>query len=530
MSIIDDSFLAISNFRLWVNNQTGTPLLISDVPEIIPLRWTYFRDNWDFIKPDLIAAIPGYVFPDLLKATITAFSSLIDSQRASLNKKFNPFSNRDAFKTYFSIFDNILINNIALTKQESDLITNKVNVINNYTKKDFVAIRDTLRMGRDNIADTVGGSDPDYNRVYQRSSTSQLRDIALTDVAEMNIIQQSIDSVEAVLANIFNLSTVTVDPFALARSNANNPDYFVQLNTSGFLVRMQYGDSLQTLADRFLGTADRWIEIAIANGLKAPYVDEVGQEIPLISNGSKNQINIAGTDPQGNSNLDKIYVNQVVFLRSIVEVFPSQRTIIDIKTIPVSGEIVITLNGDLNLDLYKTAEGAVLKVFKPNTINSGFFVMIPSTTPLPNDVKSDTPWFLSTKSEDEKISKVDLLINDNGDLVFGNNGDLQLSFGLGNAMQAMKLKISIEQGSLSRHPTFGLTSVVGTATRRKSTARQTITDSIIAGVAADPRFAGVQSIDVADLSSGSASGFLITLVVKLAGSGSVIPLSFKVNV
>lgn len=527
MSAIDNAFLSLSNFRLWLNNQGGTSLLLSDFPELISLRWTYFRDNWGYLQSTLVKSIPSYVFPNLLQANIDALTNFINLQAASTNQNINPFSNSSVFTTYYAVFDSILLSNIALTQQEQAIVNNKLTVIKNYTKTDFVNILDSLTAARDYLADITGTSDPTYNAVFQRNSAAPMRSITLTDISQMYYIQQSIDGVNAVLANIYNLPTVTLDPFALAKANTNNPNYFIQQNISGYLVRMQYGDSLENLATRYLGTPDRWIEIAIANGLKPPYIDEVGQTIPLVANGGGSYINIAGTDAFGNSNYNKLYVNQVVFLYSNSMPMPVQYTIVAIKQIPISGELVIELKGDLNLSVYTVAENAVLQVFALDTINSKFFIMIPTTNALPDSVKTDTPWFLSTSSADAKLSKVDLLVDANGDLVFGNDEDLQLSYGVANAVQAMKLKIVTEQGSVPRHPTYGLASVVGVATNKRGQAQSILTSSILSSVAADSRFAGVQNISVTNLTTGS--GFLINLVVKLAGSGTAIPLTFQVN-
>ena len=85
--------------------------------------------------------------------------------------------------------------------------------------------------------------------------------------------------------------------------NANNSDYALEQHKSGRLTTINVGEDLQSLAARTLGDPDRFVEIAIANGLKAPYIDEIGETIPLISNGNSNLINIAKTDADGNLTL-----------------------------------------------------------------------------------------------------------------------------------------------------------------------------------------------------------------------------------
>ena len=169
-------------------------------------------------------------------------------------------------------------------------------------------------------------------------------------------LNEAIRAVDFILANSFSLENSTVDPFALARTNANNPAIDIQTYFSGTLERLNYGEDLQSLAARTLGDPDQWIDIAITNGLKPPYIDEVGEKIPLISNASLNQINIAETNANNELNIDKLSVGQIILLQSDVETFAEQRTIQSIKQVPVSGEIILELEGEPNLERYKISE------------------------------------------------------------------------------------------------------------------------------------------------------------------------------
>ena len=53
-------------------------------------------------------------------------------------------------------------------------------------------------------------------------------------------LQESIKAVNFILANSFSLDTSAVDPFALARQNANNPDIDINDYFSGSLVKLNY--------------------------------------------------------------------------------------------------------------------------------------------------------------------------------------------------------------------------------------------------------------------------------------------------
>jgi hypothetical protein len=298
-------------------------------------------------------------------------------------------------------------------------------------------------------------------------------------------------------------------------------------------VKLNYGESLESLANRYLGDPNKWLDIAIANGLKPPYIDEVGQRIPLLSNGSGNQINLAGTDINGNLNIDKLYINQQVLLQSNIEVVTDQRTIISVKQVPVSGEIILELDGDRNMNIYQTADQAYIRVFAPNTVNSGIYVLIPSPDPLPDNRVDEVPWFLAKSAEDEKRAKIDLAIDPSGDLTFTTNGDVKLSYGLDNAIQAVKLKIVTELGSLRYHPTFGFINVIGNKNLNIDSTRDLVVESINSQIEADGRFDRVENISVDylfnDTTATGAGAIVINLTVRLAGGTQAIPISFTVN-
>jgi len=518
--------------NLWFKLQTDEPLTLADVPEIFHFRWEYFRDNWEFIRDNYVDNISSYPDPDKLRLEIEEFDDFIQAQRTS-NSTRNPFSNDDMLFRFFTIFDNTLINSVNLTFEESQIVQNKINFVNSFTRSDFVAIRSEFQVERDAMADRASATDEDYNRVFDRSPQAARVDIKNKDINKMWQLQQAIKSVDFILANSFALESSAIDPFALARANANNPEIDIQTYNSGTLVKINYGEDLQALAKRTLGDPDKWIDIAIANGLKPPYIDEIGEKLSLISNASGNQINISSKDNDNNLNSDKLSIGQIVLLQSDTQTFPEQRSILNITETPISGELIIEFSGDLDLDKYKISENAYMRVYKQNTINSAFYVLIPSTTPLDDtDLTSDIPWFLASSGPTEKRQKVDLSLDENGSLNFDSTGDLQLSYGLDNSVQAVKLKLSVEQGELRRHPEYGLVAVTGSTNRDIEVVKAALIDSITSMISADERFSRVERLDVrySNPTTGTEStGFNIVLVVMLAGSGQLVPISFTVK-
>ena len=528
-----DIYRSVADLQLWFKVQNGDSLVMSDIPDILPIRWIQFRDKWTFLRELIDPLVPSYKDPDFLKEQLDDFTTFVDSQKNSISQA-NPFEDRDVFHKFFAVFDVFLINLIPISNDEQVIIDRETDRVNAFTKSNFITIKDNIVRARDEETDTNSASDVDYNRVFDRASVPAQTDLTIQDNKLSQVLQDAIKSIDFILANITSLDTITIDPFALAKVNANNPEIDIRSFAAGKLVKLNYNEDLPMLADRFFGDPDRWIEIAIANGLKPPYVDEVGEKISLIANASGNQINIAELSAGGELNIDKVFINQAVFLQSDTQNFSDQRLIINIEEVPVSGNIVLELDGEADLDKYKVNENANVRVFKPNTINSGFYILIPSEEDLPADLKVDLPFFLQTKGEDEKRQKVDLAIGNTGDLIFDHTDDLGLSFGIDNAVQSIKLKFAVEEGELHRHKDYGLIGITGAANHDVATLRSTLVESISNQISADSRFDRIERLDVEYFNTNDprfpGNAFLISLSVRLAGSNAVIPITFTVNI
>ena len=524
-SIVETAYSKLADLQLWYKIQDDSELKLSDIPAIIPLRWAYFRDQWEFFKPRLDDRVPSYFEPNMLRSHISTLDTFIKVQRTSPIP--NPFSRRSILYKYYSVFDSMELTRLNISYEERLIIEAEIRRVSGFTKTDFLDIKNSLRAARDELADQAGGSDDSYNTVFTRNAIPVRTDIRILDVSIMLLLVNGLKSIDFILANIYSLDTATVDPFALARANINNSEYALEQHKSGRLATLNSGEDLQSLAARTMGDPDKFIEIAIANGLKAPYIDEIGEKISLISNGNLNLINISKTDTAGEPNFNKFYINQVVFISSDVETSPDQRTIQSIKEVAISGEIIIELDGEKDLSKYKLAANAAIRVFKPNTINSSFMILIPSTEQVPGELKQEVPFFLKASSEDERQAKVDLFMTDDRDLNFTSSGDLQLSYGLQNAAQAVVIKMEVERGTLNRHPDFGLVNVKGKLTNNISGLQAALSKSSTEQVESDPRFERLEQITVQYISD--LHGFKIYLQARLSGSTAVIPISFSVN-
>jgi len=524
-------YAQIAKIDLWFKVQGGDPLTMADIPALIPLRWTQLRDKWEFLRLEILNNGARSIDSDAFKTQFDDFSDFIAAQR-SLPSFFNPLSDNAVSARFSLVFEVMPITIIPITNEESRLIAQTTNEVKGFTKQNFVTIRSQIELARDEYAAQRGTADSDYNRIYSRPTQKSQVAATVNDMQLLQYFQDSIRTIDFIIANILSLNSVSIDPFLLAKINANNPDIKIGQYANGQVAKLNYGEDLAGLAARTLGEHDRWIEIAIANGLKPPYIDEIGKRVFLISNASANQINIAPTDIDGNLLTNQLFVNQLVALQSNTQPIEELRAIVSIKAVPISGDLILELSGASNLSRYKISDNASVRIFQPNTVNSSLYLVIPSKAGAPSDVLQETPWFLKTSSTDEQLAKIDLMLSKTGDLMIVPSSDVKLSFGIENAIQAIQLKLTIELGELKRYLPFGLRSIAGLTNKATNSLKRLLASAINEQIAADSRFDGLKqlSIEYYNGNGGNtgASYFSIQLTVKMAGSNTVIPISFTV--
>lgn len=534
MSVVTTAYNSLSDLNLWLKIKAKDQLKLTDIPAIANLRFNYILENWNFIRTNVIENAESYADQKKFKHELGEFDFFVDIMRNQLDSVKGVSNNKDLIIKYYSVFDNMYINDLNLSKTEQSVIESETKRVLAFKKDSFIGIRSNLEAGRNAIADSIGATDETYNSIYNRSSLPQRLNPSISEIRNSYYFQQGINTIDTIVANetILN-SSAYVDPFAFARTNANNEEIDINTYSSGYLVKLNYGEDLRGLAQRVMGDSNRWLEIAIANGLKPPYIDEVGTKIPLISNARGDTVNIAATNEFAIPNKENVYINQIVFIQSDIETVPDQRVILSIRETPISGELNIQLSGDKNLDKYKSSNRAYLRVFKPHTVNSGFYILIPSNEQVSNQLNKPTPWFLRSSSQDEKNAGIDLLLDGSGDIGLNNFGDFQLSYGVDNAVQALKILLSTPLGSLSEHPNYGVANFVGATNSSPDELRTLIAETISSSIIKDPRFDRLEFLTVEYISEGSVgpSGFFIKLGTVLSGSsGSVIPISFSINV
>jgi len=427
---------------------------------------------------------------------------------AAPNKIFdNPGDN-------FDFFNEIRVGALNISPTLTRQIAAERARVRALTRKDFEANRDSFQSVMDDFTDFAGAGHPTYTRTFMRPAVTTTK-IPTPDDFDV----------------IFNLNQVIMEANRLAASGqVDDRNFLDSLNfvaglatrsgiafkvpTSKFSVPVPYGHTLEQISALYLGTPDRWHEIATLNGLREPYIDEVGFDLPLLTNGSGNQVNVA--------DVSNLFVGQGVYISSVAA--PRQfRRITGIETL-VPGLNLVSLDGDPTLSQFTTLAGAVLHAFLPDTANSQMTIFIPSDEqPSQNDLKTKSIPGVNEFDNMVRIGGVDLLLTPQGDLVITPDGDTRLAVGLTNLIQEARLSVSTPLGSLLHHPEFGLGIAAGT-----SIADLNAKDLLAAAknlFSTNPKFTGVESASV--LLNGPMAQ--IALTVGIAGTNSFLPLTFEVK-
>jgi hypothetical protein len=286
-----------------------------------------------------------------------------------------------------------------------------------------------------------------------------------------------------------------------------------QVPVSKYGIPFPFDYTLEDLASQYLGDVDRWMEIATLNGLREPYVDEVGFTYALVSNGFLSEITV-GSDTN-------LMIGQPIWLQSNY-VAREKRHILNIKVVGPSN-VVLTLDGEADLDKFLTTAKAYVQAFLPYTVNSHQLIYLPSDKG--TTFNEDLARIPGVDAFDDllEIGGIDLLLTSDNDLAITPDGDCRLAFGMQALIQRARIALGTPRGSLIRHKTFGFPIQAGQsiADMDINEAKLAISDMF----KDDPSFDGVIKVSITQ--TGAAANVSISLAVS--GQDTPLPVSFLVK-
>lgn len=503
------------DLTLFFKVDASLPFSLTDFPSIAESRWDFFRNNWSFIRQQYLEKI--LALPDGPVRTSAIHQHMHFTELVEGNRSYsqNPLANRNTFRRFKDLFEVILITDLEVTQSEQALIDRDLQRIDSLTKDDFYQMRQRVRITHDKAADSMGLGDPDYNKLLSRVGSPQIMSFQFDSF----IVLKSLIDLMNQITTLIPSETVEIakpDPFEVVRSALRNPQIPISSSQSGVIIPFPGGATLERLAAKYLGSPDKWLEIATANNLKFPYVDELGRKVPLLINGIGNTVIVSIKE------LVNFAIDQEVFIGSDGQKL-SPRRVVKIEQDKNNDQLLVTVSGDNDMSLYTTTQRAYVFIYALGTINSSKFIMIPTADGVGFKVNSQDPWFVKELSPDLQSAGVDLAIGLDDDLVIDSSGDLQLVYGLTNLAQAVNLKVQIKKEELIRNPDFGFSEIAGKL-KNSDVNNSIVTLLIESALAGDDRLQGTDSVGftVTDTS------IIINATVRVAGSQSSIPLTFDI--
>ncbi|CAB4127343.1 hypothetical protein UFOVP75_149 [uncultured Caudovirales phage] len=391
-------------------------------------------------------------------------------------------------------------------------INDEINRVRAFTRTDFEVMRDKLQIVAEDFADAIGQGSSDFNATFDRPVPKAQRTASSNDFDVLFALNNSVTSLSqlAVAGSQDNSRLQAIDFVAgLARQSG----IAFQQPVSKLAVPFPYGSTLEQLSAQYLGDPNRWMEICTLNGLRTPYIDEEGFELPLLTNGRNNQIVIGSAD--------NLHVGQSVTLFSN-NVVATKRHIMSIDN-STPTMVILKLDGERDLGRFITAANAKLHAYLPDTVNSQMQIFVPSQEQSPEDLTSKSIPGINDFDTLLNTGGVDLLLTTSGDAAIDANGDWRLAIGLNNLVQRTRIALATPRGSLPQHPTFGLGLTIGSSVADLD-AKELLkaTQGLFAN---DPDFTGVISAQVAK-QGGTAR---ISVNVGVAGQNQILPISLDVR-
>lgn len=427
----------------------------------------------------------------------------------SLNNIFeNPSEN-------FELFNDLSLNALTLTPQQQQAIDDELERVRLITIEDLRTFRKELVSLSLQLTNNFGAGNDTYSNIYGLQTPKE-RDIPMT-IEENEIVASIWESIQQydILISTKQYDDLNVEsPLEYVGGLANEAGIDFEQFPSKILVPVPFGLTIEEIAARYMGDADKWIEIATLNNMRSPYIDEDGFTMSFLSNSEGRRFNVDNSS-------DQLYLGQTIILKSDT-VLPFSRKIIEIEKLS-DNNYLITVNGEDNLDNLTTLDNASMQGYLPGTVNSQNQIYIPISEPSEEDDRIFEIPFLEEENL-TKLSKIDFLLTDDNDIAINSVGDFRLANGLTNLVQALKLKVITKKGTLLRHLDYGIGLEVGVSLA--DIENGSIVDSLNSLVEQDERFSGIERLDI-ELKG---PALKIDMAVNVANNSGIVPISFNVGI
>jgi hypothetical protein len=505
---------------LFAKDANGADLALSELPDAIKKRVaeSYVKavgDAANQIGTQTSAAVKRHLEQGLklaneTKDMVTARGVAAKARALATHPALDPFTRP---QTNFEFFESVSVGTLQLPHAVAAQVAKESSRVRMLRRRDFEVRRDSVRAAADRLAVALGAGNTTFEETYGivvAPIKTTPTDSDWEVLWALNAAAAAMDSLAATGDNEPTSRETAIDVMAGLHRRSG---IAFQKPVSKFAVPMPYGQTLEQLAFTYLQDQNRVGEIIALNGLKAPYIDEVGFDIPLLVNSAGREVVIATASIDS-----RLYVGQPAFVWSNA----ARRLRGRIQAIRTVGDqTVVELDQDLSG--YLVADGAKLSAFLPDTTNSQSLIFIPSDRP-PADDSFITKAIPGVDEFDPmvQVGGVDLQLDSTNDLILTEDGDCPLAAGLTNIIQSTRIMIGVQQGQLMGHPAFGVGFKVGNSTAEVSASDYV--GAVRRALQQDPTFGNVASVAIAKV-AGAAQ---IRISASIAGTTQLVPISFAI--
>jgi hypothetical protein len=417
---------------------------------------------------------------------------------------------------YYTLLDQVPVSSLSLTAAQQNQVNEIINTASQLTVATLKQYRANILQLALQLSNNFGSGSAYYNALFNQTPLMPVNQpITLDQYEILDTLYEALASYDILTATtqVDDLNIQNAIDYVAGLASTNGIEFTINGETSGkILVPVPYGLTIEGISARYLGDPQRWIEITTLNDLREPYIDENGFQLPLLSNGVGRQVVVASDQ--------YLYLGQVVFLNSLTQPI-SARTVTGLKQLSPTS-VLVTFDGLANLNTFLLADRAYIQCYLPGTVNSQQKIFVPTDLPVPPE-SSIIPPPGTTTDPLTGLSKVDWLLQSNGDLAINNYGDFRYSYGITEIMQALQVMFGTQAGKDLLNPNFGLNIKPGTI--NADLQLQDLYNSINQMIAQDPRFSGISNLNI--MLNGPTLG--INLGVTIPGQTGVFPVSFALQ-
>lgn len=176
-----------------------------------------------------------------------------------------------------------------LSVDESSLLRDEIDIVKKTTKQEYQTYLDDLLSFIDDASEKFNILPTGYNEFIGRSNAFSVdpnKQIQLNELDTLEALQKIQLVYELILANNFIFND-TINTFFQNVRNNYDGNLSIDTPTSVDEIYLPSNKTLEDLAAEYLGTAERWIEIALVNNLLPPYIDEASTTIRVKKSGDK---------------------------------------------------------------------------------------------------------------------------------------------------------------------------------------------------------------------------------------------------